>query len=141
MISKLSKVFQDLTQFCTVTAVNVEWLVTLVDLTKAGVKHKTIGAETLSGDSITALVVFIALHLILVLSVFVVGTLEFLGICKETKNGALAIVQRLKQEEKYFLKSIKFKLENVTDFYLFLALHATLARVQIFFSFKLLCNA
>jgi hypothetical protein len=67
-------------QFGTISAVYVEGLIALVELSEGWVEHETIWAETFFGDSISALEVFVALHLIFVHSIFVVGALELLGI-------------------------------------------------------------
>lgn len=92
-----------LTQFCSVSTVNIERLIALVDLSETRIEDQTVGAEFLFGDSISALVVLVALHLILVLSVFVVGTLELLGVCLEL-NCAI----------KFLLSKNLATLENVT---------------------------
>lgn len=69
-----------LTQLCTFPTVNIEGLIAFVYFSEAWVEHKTIRAETFFGDSISALVILVALYLVFVLSIFVIGALEFLGI-------------------------------------------------------------
>jgi hypothetical protein len=58
------------------------------------IKHETVGAESLLGDAIAALVVFVALHGIFVLAVFVVGTSEVLSVCGTQNNGEIEIGAR-----------------------------------------------
>lgn len=71
-----------LTEFCSVTAVNVERLIALVDLSERWIEDETVRAEPFLGYAVAALVVFVALHLILVRTIFVVWALKLLGAWK-----------------------------------------------------------
>lgn len=73
-------------QFCAISAVYIKWLVTFVDLSEGWIEDKTIWAESFFGDSVSALIIFVALHFILVRPTFVVRTLEFLGACGGHKH-------------------------------------------------------
>lgn len=73
-----------LTQFSTILAVHIEGLIAFVDLAVQWIKDKTIGAELRLGDTIIAQIIFIALPLVLELSIRF-GAIEFGSNCDNRK--------------------------------------------------------
>lgn len=59
-----------LTQLSSVSAVYVEGLIAFVDLPDQRVEHQTVRTQLSGSDAVYALVVFVALSLVLVLSIF-----------------------------------------------------------------------
>lgn len=69
-----------LTQFGSIAAVYVKRLVAFVDFSDACIEHETVRAESFFGDAVATFVKFVALYLILILSVFVVRAFVVLGV-------------------------------------------------------------
>lgn len=87
---------QKLTKLCSVATVNIEGLVALVDLSEGRIEDQTVGTEPFLGYSIAALVVFVALHLILVRTIFVVWALKLLGAWKRYRKKCQLSMRRMK---------------------------------------------
>lgn len=76
--------FVFLTELGSVSAVDAEGLVALVDLPDGGVENETVGAKLDFGYSINTFVVFVALSVILILTVLFRAP-EFGSNCKADK--------------------------------------------------------
>lgn len=66
-----------LTQFYSVAAVNIEWLIAFVDFPNRGIENQTIRAQPFSDTSIVTFIEFVALDGILVLPILT-GAFELL---------------------------------------------------------------
>lgn len=99
------RICEILTQFSTILAVHIEGLITFVNLAVQWIEDKTIGAELRLGDTIFALIIFIALPFVLELSIRF-GAIEFGSSCvnrkKRKQKSSLNLSSQAKSSQ-YFL--------------------------------------
>lgn len=75
-----------LTQFCSISAVDVERLIAFVVLSDGWVEDEAVGTESLLRDAVATLVVLVTLDVILVLSEFVVGAFVVLAAFEQAER-------------------------------------------------------